>query len=746
MSANSGTGPVRQDGPKGAPSERFPHLVGDLRGAFASLLVGLPYSITSGMLAFAPLGPEYLAGGIAAGIASSAVVGIAAALAGGTSCQINGPRASVALLMAGMGSAIATHSALAIDGTPGVPKILGIAMLCIALSGVLQVAFGLLRFGAIVRFLPYPVISGFMVALGLLVAWPQVPAFLGAAGNATWSNLAPLAEMRWGAVAVGLTTVVLFVASRSLFPKAPAPLVGLLAGTALHYLLRESVGIDAVGIAGADTLAGGVLPPHPWAVPEIPMDSAAAKVVFSVLPMIATIAFIGSVESLLSSSVLSIASQMRYDGNRELVSQGVSNLAVAAVGGVVSCGAPFRGVANFAAGGRTRLSGALHSAMAIPLLLLALPFLLRIPIAALAAVLMVAGWDVMTTWRKRLAACPKPDLIVGLLVMAATLTLGTVPAVLFGVICAMFLYVRDTSRAPLRGHYDGSVRLSTRIRTEEHTAYLKGLGSAIRVVEAQGSLFFGTADRFGHGVEELASTCRHLIIDMRRVHDVDPTGALVLAQTMRRLGDRGIRTAIAAVSPGGRRGSAMTRAGVDKAVPLERWFEDVDRALEHAEDIELGNRWPNPRKATEMPLPAMDICAGLSPAETAELAKYLRREVVPAGATVFREGDPGDRLYLLARGEITVSVRLPGKEGRTRRLGTYCPGVVLGEMAVLEGQKRSADGVAVTECVLHTLDSASLEAMRREAPSLHGHLMLNLTRQLIVRLRRQTLELRAAYS
>jgi CRP-like cAMP-binding protein len=141
----------------------------------------------------------------------------------------------------------------------------------------------------------------------------------------------------------------------------------------------------------------------------------------------------------------------------------------------------------------------------------------------------------------------------------------------------------------------------------------------------------------------------------------------------------------------------------------------------------------------------MDICSGMSAPQIAALEKHLRRVVLPAGSALFREDDAGDRLYLLAGGEITVSVRLEGKAGRNHRLGTYCPGVMLGEMAVLEGKARSADAVVVSDCVLHTLDGAALERMRLEDPALYSQFMLNLTRQLIGRLRTTTLELRAAY-
>jgi SulP family sulfate permease len=726
--------------------ERYPHLAGDLRGAIASLMVGLRYSISSGMLAFAPLGPEHLASGVAAGLASTAVAGIVAAFAGGTACQINGPRASVAVLMAGLMTAIASHASLAAEGPPGASRVLGIALLCIALSGILQVAFGLLRFGAIIRFLPYPVISGFMVALGLLVLWPQIPPVLGGDPKGPWESLINGAGARWGALAVGIVTVVVFVKARGLWPKLPAPLLGLAAGTALHYALRASVGVDVVGVAGIDTLPAGQFPALPWALPQLPVDAVAWTILPSLLPVIATIAFIGSLESLLSSSVLTIASQMRTNNNRELVSQGLCNVAVAAVGGVVSCGAPFRGVANYAAGGRTLLSGALHSVMAIPLVLFALPVVLALPLSALAAVLVVAGWDIVNAWRKRLAACPPGDIAVGALVGAATLIMGTVPAIVFGVLCAMFLYVRNTSRSPLRGHYDGAVRLSTKVRNAGQTAYLRGLGPAIRVAEAQGSLFFGTADAFGLGIEGLAEGTRHLILDMKRVHDIDPTGALVLTQTMRRLGERGVKASLASISAKGRRGTVLVRAGLDKILPPESWFEDVDRALEHAEELELQRGWTDPREGLEMALAEMDICRGMSAEEAASLARYLRREVVPANVPLFKEGESGDRLYLLAKGEITVSIRLQGKDGRTRRLATYGPGVILGEMAVLEGQRRSADATTLTECVLHTLDGDALSRMRSDDPDLHSHFMLNLARQLAARLRATTLELRAAYS
>jgi CRP-like cAMP-binding protein len=129
----------------------------------------------------------------------------------------------------------------------------------------------------------------------------------------------------------------------------------------------------------------------------------------------------------------------------------------------------------------------------------------------------------------------------------------------------------------------------------------------------------------------------------------------------------------------------------------------------------------------------MDVCSGMSAMEVANLERHFQRMSLPAGSVLFREGEAGDRLYLLARGEITVSVKVQGEVVRDHRLGTYCAGAVLGEMAVLEREARSADAVVVSDSVLYALDGAGLDRMRHENPYLYSRFIFNLTRQLIWR-------------
>jgi SulP family sulfate permease len=410
---------------------------------------------------------------------------------------------------------------------------------------------------------------------------------------------------------------------------------------------------------------------------------------------------------------------------------------------VASAAAPFRGVTNYNAGGRTRLSGAANGLLIGGVGLAAAPLLFWLPLAAWAGVLAVIGWDVAAAWARRLAGNPRADVAVGLLVMLVTLAMGTVPAILVGIAGCVFLYVHNTSRAPIRGHDDGTSRAALRVRPEAHRAFLQEHGAELLVVELEGAVFFGTADRCGRDLEQLAAGRKHLIVDLSRVSEVDTTGAFVLMQTFARLRENGTRVALAGVRPCGRRGRVLSLAGVARIVPEQAWFADLDAALEDAENRILERCWPEQRDADELPLAQMELCRGMSPEEIDAFARYLRRETHPAGAVLFTEGAAGSSIYLLAQGAVTLRIRLT-HPARKRRLSTYSPGLVFGEMAVLQNKPRSAEAVCEGPTVLHVLDRPMLERMAQESPSLYAKLWFNLALHMATRLRATTLELRAA--
>jgi CRP-like cAMP-binding protein/anti-anti-sigma regulatory factor len=299
--------------------------------------------------------------------------------------------------------------------------------------------------------------------------------------------------------------------------------------------------------------------------------------------------------------------------------------------------------------------------------------------------------------------------------------------------------VHNTSRVPIRGSYDGTSRAALRVRPEAQRAFLQEHGLELLVVELEGAVFFGTADRCGRELEQLAGGRKHLIVDMSRVSEIDTTGAFVLMQTFARLGDTGTRVALAEVRPGGRRGRVLGLAGVARIVPEQAWFADLDAALEDTENRILERHWPEQHDADAQ----MEVCSGMSPDEIATLARYLRRETYPGGAVLFNEGTAPGAMYLLAKGAVTLRIRL-ANPARTRRLSTYSPGLIFGEMAVLQNQPRSAEAVCEGPTVLHALNRPTLARMAQESPSLYAKFLFNLALHMATRLRATTLQLRAA--
>jgi anti-anti-sigma regulatory factor len=285
--------------------------------------------------------------------------------------------------------------------------------------------------------------------------------------------------------------------------------------------------------------------------------------------------------------------------------------------------------------------------------------------------------------------------------------------------------------------------VSHKVRSAEARERLHEVAHRIRVFELHGELFFGTADSLQSEVDEVPDDTRFVILDFRRVHQIDATGARVLQLIGQRAARRGITVLLSDVRRDDRRGRYLAALGLEEAIPAVRWFADLDRALEWSEDRLLDQPRFVESAGEEIPLARMALFRDLTPQELERVARALERVELRNGDHVFFEGDEGDRLYLLARGAVSIKVKLDGGS-RARRLATFVPGVMFGEMALLEGKHRSADAFAKGDSVvLYTLSRDGLEQLIREDPQLALHLHRNLSRELAGRLRATSEQLRA---
>jgi MFS superfamily sulfate permease-like transporter len=460
----------------------------------------------------------------------------------------------------------------------------------------------------------------------------------------------------------------------------------------------------------------------------------------------AVIAIIGSLDSLLAAAAIDVAAGVRHRGNRELVAQGVGNIVSALFAGVPVALSPTRAIPAFRAGGRTRAIGFVAAALLAAALLAGGGALAYLPLAVLGGVMLTVAWGLVDVWTRglvqRLVAGERERTLVWsaavvVLVAAITVLVNFVIAVTAGVFLSMALFIASMNRSLVRTVQNGAARPSRRIYGPEEARALTEARRKIAVVELEGALFFGSAERLGAEVEPLAATARFIVLDLHRVNSIDASGAIALEQLANRLGTAGSSLLLAGVVPDGRHGLALVAAGTYSKAEARRWFVDADQAIGWAEDRLLGPARSVSSK--EIPLERLALAAGLSEDELASLRRSLRRAELNADEVLFREGEPGDKLYLLARGAVSILVHGGGQQ---RRIVTFAPGSVFGEAAMLDGAPRSATATVIEDAIVYSLSRRALDALARSDPSLATKLLVNLGRHLSARLRQTTDTLR----
>src|SRR5262249_51471793 len=403
----------------GVPSSSWVAVRSDFFGGVAAGVVALPLALAFGVAS--GLGPV-------AGLYGAIATGIVAALFGGTRVQITGPTRPMTLVVAGV---VATNTLS--SGAVNLPVVVGIFVL----AGLLQIALGLFRIGVYIRYVPYPVISGFMSGIGVIIIIQQLFPMLGAESPSSdpLSILRQLyllgGNIKWGAVALSAVTVAtVFILPR--FSKAvPASLVALVALTTLAVLLGLEVAVIGEIPAGLPSLVRPAID-----FQRLPALLAAAL----------QLAFLGAIDSLLTALVADNLTHTKHDSNRELVGQGLGNVAAGLIGGIPGAGATMRTVVNVQAGGRSRLSGVIHG-LFLAAVLLGLSGLVRhVPRAVLAGLLVAVRLCVIH-YRgfSHILKLPRSDAFLMLFVLVLTVFTDLIIAVAGGLIVASFVFMKKVS-------------------------------------------------------------------------------------------------------------------------------------------------------------------------------------------------------------------------------------------------------------------------------------------------------------
>ena len=375
-----------------------------------------------------------------------------------------------------------------------------------------------------------------------------------------------------------------------------------------------------------------------------------------------------------------------------------------------------------------------------------------VPVTVMAGVMLVVAFGMVdqwsrAPWRQLRAGSRDRDalwsLSIVVIVCAITVVFGFVPAIAVGVLLSLVLFVAALNRSLVRSVATGETRGSRRIYDAERARVLRERGAQIRVVELEGAIFFGTALRLRNEMEALAAGARFFILDVRRVTMIDASGANALDRLASRLERGGVQLLLAGLVPGQRHARALRAYGAFGHEDGRHWYPDVDRALESAERAlldEAGAQLPR----DELPLDRLALLDGVDGAQREQLRTMLTRVELAAGEVLFRRGEPGDRLYVIAQGSISILADVDEGVASAHRLASFGPGVVFGETAMLDRGGRSAGAAADEHSVLYVLTRADFDTLREREPALANLVLLNIARELSARLRFATATIQAA--
>lgn len=731
----------------------FSNFKGDLSGGLSAATITLPLSIGYGLIAFAPLGTEFAPLAVLTGLYAAIFAGFFAALFGGTPIQITGPNAPQTLVLASVVSGLAVSPHIAQESDARIVIIVALASFCILLGGACQLIFGKLRFGNLVKYVPYPVIAGFMNGIAILLVVKQLKPLMGIEADISFFEVVKHpATAQPLTLLVGFTTLLAIFLSKRFVKIIPASLMGLTAGIALYYGLQFFLAADSLGPVIGDIEVKWPKPKIFFELYHLTDHINLWKILPDLLIPGLFLGLIGSLESLLSSVVSDNVTGTYHDTNRELVGQGIGNIFCAVFGALPGAGSIVRSMANYNAGGRTRLSGMISSFLIFLIIVVIGPQVGKIPLAVIAGVIIAVGIGLFDSWTvttlRKLALSIKQskevlgNLFITLAVTFITISINLTIAVGIGVAIAATLFVSKMGKSVIKRQYRGDQVHSNNMRIEEHSNMLEEFGQHIVVFELQGPLFFGSSEKLALAIRNTMKNATYCILDMKRVTEIDGTGANILLRISRMIKMEKKHLLISYLNADSPFWGFIGAMDVTKVLRKDQFFEDTDSALEWSEDHLLAHVGEFEKSSTEVTLKQMDIARDFTNQELNTLQQLLTRRTFKKGTPIFREGDEGRDLFFLKKGSVSIRAHLP-ESNRLKRLYKYNPGALFGELALLDGSPRSADVWADDDAEVYQLAVADFKKLRKEKPEIAIKLILNISRELSRRLRMSSQEVRA---
>ena len=543
------------------------NLRGDMYGGLTAGIVALPLALAFG---------EASGAGPIAGLWGAIIVGFFASIFGGTGSQISGPTGPMVVVFAGVFASLTGNPAL--------------VFAAVVLAGLIQILFGIFKLGQYIRLVPYPVVSGFMSGIGCIIIALQASRLFGhepeGGGTIPALTAIPGAVMDPNFVALGIGLLTLLIVFK--WPKAwgkfvPSPLAALVIGTLISVFLK-----------GAP-----ILGEIPTGFPSFVAPAFTQDTFLIVLEAAFILAVLGAIDSLLTSLVADNMTRTRHNSDRELVGQGIGNTIAGLFGAIPGAGATMRTVINIRTGGKTKISGMLHSVLLLAVVISLAPLASQIPHAVLAGILVKVGYDIIdVAYLRRAHKGPRWDLALMAMVLGLTVFVDLITAVAVGVVLAALAFVKKMADDQLVAFSE----TSPRVTTEEERVLLEQAKGRVTLFDFGGPLSFGAAADLGHQVRErVKNKTTAIILDFSRVPFIDVSAARAVETIACDARQAGKTVYVTGINEKVR--YVLTALNADHCLPTDPQYEDRLSALRAAVKAVLEEK-QEPIAAAPIPTPA----------------------------------------------------------------------------------------------------------------------------------------------
>lgn len=694
--------------------------INDVLGGSAASVLTVTFGLSYALLIFAgPLTP-YLSYGVAASFITSAVLAAVIALGSTFPFAVAGPESSTAAMTAILASSLTERMAASNPSDPLLGPVLITLAVATIVTGMVLCGFGVTRMGRAIRYVPYPVVGGFLGATAVLIIAGAIRVISGERLQfATLDRLANMMTLSELAAACVMALILYLTWHRSRDPFAlPAILIGgvIVAHTAFW--------IAGISLAQAQASGWTFQPPpsvsftSPWSLNEI------SRYPWHTLPDLlgdlVAVVFVTAMSTLFNTAGVEVAAEYEANLERELNVTGIANILSGAFGGYAGCISISRSVLNYSSGGTGRLSGLTVATISLAMLAAAPAILGYMPKFVLGGLLIYLGADQLHKWiiesRRRLSVLEYLSLLAIIVIIVKW---GFVPGVLIGIVIGCATFALSASRIDsIKFAFDGSEYRSSLDRSLDDQMALAAHGREIQGLNLQSYLFFGSANRLYQHVKTLLHRrpeCRYLVFDFKQVTGIDSSAAHSFAQIKRTTQERGIRLLLVNLSPATEKALRSSGFIADDVTVVD----ELDHALEWCENEVINRHRGLEQEESNLREWFMKMLRTADDAD--ELVRRCQRVEFAAGESIVSAGDLADSMHFILEGRVGIMVPTgEGRSTRVRSLGRY---TTVGEMGLVTRAPRSATIQAEVASVLYVLRAEDFEAIRSDHPALGQKLM-----------------------